>query len=539
MIILSRNKGFKWIQQEDTAVKGYFYRDHNKIEAQTIINEIKELEDPMQFADYASMLSGEFSFLIETERAIVAATDLTRSFPLYYVLQNETLAISDSISPILKLVKEPTVDDIALRELRCSGHCFGHRTLFKEIKTMGSHEILYFDKGTNSIIIREYGPLAAPIVSERTSEDALSQFETYYQDMIRQMIRDVEGKTLVVPIGISWWSRYLLDRLKKEGYGNVICYSYGSSSNEDLNIGKRLADYYGFEWYRIELTPMGWYQWFNSPAYREYRDFASNYDTVPNLQEFLAIADLVQKEILPSDAVFINDYCSNVMKGELIPKILIKEDHVRDEVVYAEIFRELASDIKWQKKDLFYRNDYILDIFTNHLNNNEFKIPSQLWAFQYAYWKESLSKYITNSRRTYEYFGFEWRNPQLNREMIQFWLELPKNTKHSRALLKAYEEKHLSQVNEAIGLREAQVKFYRNIHPFENIRAVFPNLYRRLAINKRSSKLEKAYDKDPMNWFNIISRREFHRFKGSITSITGVIAIKYIRDFCKDFKVEL
>lgn len=68
----------------------------------------------------------------------------------------------------------------------------------------------------------------------------------------------------------------------------------------------------------------------------------------------------------------------------------------------------------------------------------------------------------------------------------------------------------------------------------QGIRRKFPSLYRKLDFNRRSRALKNKYDNDDLLWFNIISRREFTRFRPNISNIIAVESIKYLREFCKD-----
>ncbi|MCD4731703.1 MAG: hypothetical protein K8R74_13945 [Bacteroidales bacterium] len=65
----------------------------------------------------------------------------------------------------------------------------------------------------------------------------------------------------------------------------------------------------------------------------------------------------------------------------------------------------------------------------------------------YIFWQERQAKYLSNSLLTYCYFGFEYRQPMWDREIVDFWFKIPAYLRVDRKFL--YEtERHQGLVKE-------------------------------------------------------------------------------------------
>ncbi|MDO5718728.1 MAG: hypothetical protein Q4P34_07075 [Tissierellia bacterium] len=536
MILLSKNDAFRWHEKLDCYLKGYFYQ--TDLNHEKIIDELLKIEDQDGFAKYLKSLNGEFSMLRETDDFIIAAVDFTRSFPIFYTTGDSPI-VSDTPEGILRIVKEPQVDELAVREIRISGTTFGNRTLFKDIKTLGCGEMLFFDKQKGELRIREYMDFDREPFSQDSVSELLDEMNQIYSNAVKKSLLPLKDRTVVVPLTSEWWPRILVDKIKELGLKNVICYSYGGRNNPDCQKAREIAEYYGYPWYYVEYEAFEWFKWFTGKDYQRYKKYSSQYVSVPNISEYLAVKSLTEKRIVPEDSVFINVCFTGVLRGDLLPKIFLDDKNIKDDVLAYEIMREIGSNIKWNRKDSMLLDDYLEDIFSRHLNTAEFDAKSPLWKFKYSYWKERVGKHLSNSRRVYEIYGYVWRNIQLDKEIVDFWSKVPNDIRYMSMLQKEYDAKFNPELTERLGLNRDLKKNSVKLNAGDKFRLRFPKLYRKLVFSRKSKSLVNAYDHDPMLWYNIISRREFTRFRESIANIIGVESIKYLRDFCKEYECHL
>ncbi|MDO5689190.1 MAG: hypothetical protein Q4G61_02945 [Tissierellia bacterium] len=531
MILLSKNDAFQWHEREECYIKGYFYNDSQNHEK--ILQDLLGLEALEDYEKYIQDLNGEFSILRETDDFLVAAVDFARSYPLFYSMRDQKLIVSDSPNGILKLIKEPTVDEIAVRELRIAGTAFGNRTLYQEIQTLGCGEILYYDKRSGSLTINEYMSIIQDNQVDRPLEELVEEADAVYSQAVLGGLDGLRDRTIVIPLTSGWWERILVRKLKELGFEKVICYTYGGLENPEVALARGIAEYYEYPWYFIEYKAVDWFKWFTGPDYRKYRDYCSQLVTIPNISEYLAVKALMEKRMVPADAIFVNVCFTNILRGEEMPTTLIQENPPSEDILRMEILDEIASNIKWQRRDYQMIGDYIEDIFNKHADNPAFQEASASWKFRYAYWKERTGKNQTNSRRIYEMYHYQWRNIQLEKGILEFWERVPDAYKYTQRIQQELDLRYEAELLEYIGISGV-----RAILPTAGLkdfmRSRFPGIYRRLSFLLRANRIKGEYDHHPMLWYNILSRREFEHFSDSITNIHGALSVKYLRDFCKD-----
>ena len=115
---------------------------------------------------------------------------------------------------------------------------------------------------------------------------------------------------------------------------------------------------------------------------------------------------------------------SNINKESLVNSIIDKHYIlwiIKHYSHFSIINKYITSRVKHTLKlhDIVSKND-LANIFEN-------------WE-----WKERQSKFIINSCRVYEFYGFEWRLPLWDLEFINFWSRIPLEMRENKKLYKQY-----------------------------------------------------------------------------------------------------
>lgn len=537
MILLSKYDAYRWHEKLNAYVKGYFH-DQGTSHLE-IIEKMLNFKSLEEFTGLFSKLNGEFSGVMETDDFIFACVDYQRSFPLFFTNIKGDLVISDSPDAVLRIIAEPTADLLAVRELRLSGTTFGDRTLYQEIRTLGSGEALFFDKKTENLEIVEYIEFENKPLSQAPVEELFEEMVEVYENAFKNSLSDLGDRTLVVPIKNGWWERLLMKQVKDLGLKKVILYSYGSIANKDVDEARKIAEYYGYPWHMIEYTGIDWFVWYTGPDFREYKRYSTLYNGVPNIEEYLAIKRLTEKKIIPEDSVFMNVCFTGYLRGESIPKNFLYEERLTDKILKNEILLELSSNVDWHLEDYLKKDEFIDDIFRLHKSTGYLDDKSYTWKLKYAYWKERIGKYASNGRRIYEMYGYTWKNLQIEKNIVDFWSKVPANIKYKGILQNTYDRKYNQDLLDFIGSEPSKVAPDPKLDFKDRLRNTFPALYRRYEFKKKSKGLVKAYDEDPLLWYNIVSRRDFEKMRPKITNILGMLSIKYIWDFMKENNFDL
>ncbi len=537
MILLSKYDAFRWHEKLSTYLKGYFYNEN--ISHEDIIEKMLGYENLSRYTNLFSELNGEFAACRETEDYIFACSDYTRSFPLFYSVTKDEFIISDSPDAIRRILPTNSIDEQAMWELRISGTTFGDKTLYKEIKTLGSGEALFYDKNTKELEIVEYIDFDPYNASDSSPEELLKEMKATYDEAIEESLGHLQDQTIVVPIKNGWWERILMDGIKRLGLKKVILYSYGAKDHPNVEHGRKIAEYYGYPWHMIEYTPIEWFTWAIGKDYKKYVNYSTRYNSVPNIEEYLAIKALKTKNIIPDDAILLNVCFTGFLRGDMLPRVFLHEEKITDKILHKEVLREIASNVKWQRGDYIRQNQYINDIFRLPLANGDYEKKSVVWKFKYAYWKERVGKHSSNSRRMYEMFGYRWRNVQIQKKITDFWSKVPHKMRYQGILQNMYDKTYNQDLLDYLGCDPYPVRHKTELDLMDKFSLKFPDLYRKYEFRKKSNKIRTAYDDDPLLWYNIISRRDFNRMRPEVSYILGVQSIKYIWSFLKENDFEI
>lgn len=535
MILLSKYDAFRWQEKLSTYVKGYFHdRD---LTHEDLLEKMLKFKSLDEFTGLFQGVNGEFSATRETEDFIFACSDYTRSFPIFYAQVPGDFIVSDSPDAIRRVLPKTSIDETAMWELRIGGTTFGERTLYNEIKSLGSGEALFFDKKTNELKVVEYLDFDSCEESDQTEDELLEELKEVYERAIENALGHLQDETLVVPLANGWWERVLMKKIKELGLRKVILYSHGSLTNPGIDQARKIAEYYGYPWYMVEYKPIEWFKWYIGTDYREFLSYSTRYNSVPNIGQYLAIKALTEKKVIPKDAIFINVSFVGFMMGDVLPRIFLYPDKITDEVLHTEVFRLIGSNVRWKRRDYQNKDKYIEDIFKFHPAGQSDK--SWLWKLNYAYWKERVGKYTTNTRRIYEMYGYRWINIQMERSITDFWSKVPAAMRYQGILQHRYDALYNKEILAYLDCKPYPLRYDMTLDFKDRLRLSFPDKCRKLEFKRQSNALRDQYDSHPLLWYNIVSRRDFDRMRPEIANMLGLLSIKYIWDFLKENNFEI
>ena len=93
-----------------------------------------------------SSLAGCYSFVIESEKWIIAAVDKIRGYPLFYLHNNNEIFFSNNPRLFSQDLIKNNIDSNALLDFEVAGYVTGSDTLLSKIKQIQSGEIVFWDK---------------------------------------------------------------------------------------------------------------------------------------------------------------------------------------------------------------------------------------------------------------------------------------------------------------------------------------------------------------------------------------------------------
>ncbi len=414
---LQRNKGFLWFSGHGMNFKGYLYDNGVFIEGEYAVRYLKETvgesDDP---ETQIRMLNGVFSFVYENGSSVLACCDRMRSFPLFYYFENDLLVITDEpAQPDLQ--QEP--DDYSIRVFLHTGFVTGEKTLIKNLFQIQAGEYLYSDK---SGLKREF-------YHKLSADKFCSDYEILENEIIEiltgignDLCAGLKGRTAVVPLSSGYDSRLIAVLLKMNCFEDVITFTYGRKNNPEIELSRKVADKLGFKWEFIEYNDHTVKDFLGSEDFRSYYPFSAGYTSMFYLQEYFALEQLRSK--LPENAVIIPGHSGDTIAGS----------HICSEVIEPASKEVIVNRIISRHFNMKSVSDKNRSVFSEMLKGSLGDgTPSHL---DYENWilKERHGKFIINSNRIYEFFGFGYRMPLVDNRFMDVFTRVDPNLKLGKKL---------------------------------------------------------------------------------------------------------
>ena len=414
----------------DFYIKGWAEYKQIMYDAEKLSNLVAEIIHPFDIIylnDFLLQLNGNFSIIIHTKDVTVLCVDKTRCFPIVYFQHNKGYYITDNLDvfqrkhPDMKL----KINEAIIIPYLCSNYVIGHYTKYANVFSVQAGEIV---KITNGQYIRQQYFQWIPKMGNDGQLDLSvesSVMESVYTKAIKRMIKSApDVHNWIIPLSGGYDSRMIVNYLYKSNIKNVVCFSYGVKNNNQSMISEKVAKALGYKWYFIEHTSDIISEIQQSKEIEKYRKYAFNGTSTPNLQDFIAVFQLKKMGVVQSGDIFIPGHSHDFITGS----------HLKSGMEYCSSTKESLPFILKHFYELGYakRNvelyKHILSIVEQYkINCNQ--IP------EYFTWQERHAKLIVNSVKVYEYFGFEWRIPLWDNDLINYWIHIGFNWRNGRKML--------------------------------------------------------------------------------------------------------
>ena len=367
--------------------------------------------------------------------------DIVRSIPLFFSKQNNKFIVSDSSESLKKITGIKTINPLSSVEFQHTGYVTLSHTLFDQIYQIQAGECIVVDQSGKRIKINRfrYYDFLHKVFDNSDNFDFLSLLEKSITNVFSRLHQTTINKTLVVPLSGGLDSRLIISNLHKIGRKNVLCYYYGRKNCKEENISKAIAERLSYDWVSIEYTKKKWNRCYNGGAFENYFNYAGNGSSLPHIQDFLAVKELRDRSIIPEDSIFIPGHTGDFISGGHIPNMNNNTIQNRDRLV--EYIIDYHYKLWIRKSHQFNSNldrcisNKIMYAIKDHNISTKEDMAN---IFEYWEWKERQSKFIINSVRVYEFFGYEWRLPLWDLEFLNFWSKVPLEFRENKKLYKRY-----------------------------------------------------------------------------------------------------
>jgi asparagine synthase (glutamine-hydrolysing) len=159
------------------------------------------------------------------------------------------------------------------------------------------------------------------------------------------------------------------------------------------------------------------------PVFKEYVDFAAHYCNRIEEQDYYAIREFTDQGKISGDTVFIPGH-SGAIAGHLLEKPMEEEGFSFVDSALNEVF----SLVYPRKKDLQMIRKEIN--FLNHSDKYPAYLTYENWRFQ------GTTALAFNCSKIWDFFGFEYLFPLWDKELFDFFVQVPFQHKYDKNLYK-------------------------------------------------------------------------------------------------------
>ena len=412
------------------------------------------------FREKLNECQGHFAFIVDTPEFTLACVDKIRSTPLFYSSESQSCYISNSARRLQskRNLFRPHADSIL--EFNMAGYVTGLRSLCEDLFQLQAGEYLFVDKKSGQVQREDYYLFSPNKLNPKSDDELLDELDQVSRKVFFRLIESLNGRPVWLPLSGGLDSRWILAMLRELKYDRIVTFSYGKPGHPEVARAKIIAEKLSVSWRFVEYPPQRTRRLYDSDDRRKYSDFADGLSSVPALNDYYAISFLQEQDLIPHDAIFINGQTGDFLTGGHIPKNIVRSSqHPRQFILEEIISKHLSLWINLKTPENLKRVSANI-IEQLHLDDKNYSQQEVAQKFELWEWRERQAKFVVNGQRIYEWFGYDWRLPCWDDELMLFWQNIPWNQRFQQALHKKY----LNTKNFGGVFND----FYMGPHPLQN-----------------------------------------------------------------------
>lgn len=533
--ILINNINSKWTIENGVYLTGTFFHEDKYINNHEMIEIILSWTEE-ELLDNLSKLNGSYAIIINKENKIYAVEDRIRSIPLLYYYNENEFIITNEAQCITNKINNLYLNNTAFEEFKYLGYVSGKETLAESLYQLRAGEILIVEqkgKLVNFTSSRYYKFSHGNFLKDSETE-IIEKMDAEFLKVFKRMLESVQDRTLVVPLSGGYDSRLIVLMLKKLGYSKVITFTYGLEGNSEAKISKSVAERLGYKWIFVPYTNELWQKWYDTDQWKSYAEFANNFTSCPHLQDWPAVMELKEKEYIPEDSIFVPGHAGDFIAGSHIPSYYSTVDVVNQKNLMSDMLSYHYNLFNWNRNSILYNN------FTNKIlniigNENSYSPEDAADKLELWDWQERQAKFICNSIRVYEFWGFDWRLPFWDAELMEFFQRLPLDKRLGEKTYLRYVKVLWNRVlneNDSIDVEDStpdKLKvFLKKVHLYD--------LSKIITYKIRKIRYKGAYYGNELAFYGIMPIEKFRKIYTGYENINSFIVLDTIEHIKKKLR---
>jgi asparagine synthase (glutamine-hydrolysing) len=518
-----------WASQGDSRARGSAHLDESFLEARDIAATLEGCASREAWVDTVRRLNGSFAAVTARGNSLVAAVDRLRSIPLFYAIERDDFFLSDSAHCVMQACQRREMDTVAGSEFELTGYVTGGETLFAGLLQLEAGAALCFDASKTSAPERShYHEFRHRDHFREAGHALISRLESVHAAVFRRLLQGCGQRPIVIPLSGGYDSRLIGVSLRDLGARDVVCYSYGVPGNWESRISRELATYLGFRWEFVPYSAELWRAWSATDRFAEYFREAGNLSSVPHIQDWPAVLELQREARIHPGSIFVPGHSGDFLAGSHIPKAFADRATITRREVLDALQASHYSLWDWPpsaRKGLKELFDHRIESVTGPIadgTSEEAADTFERWDLQ-----ERQAKFICNSMRVYEFFGFEWRLPLFDHELMDFWSRVPMGLRLGRKLYLDF-----ARTRQKLPITAANTDYGSLMRMLVQAvdRSGLRPLAKRAQYAMRRARWRRWYAGAPLAWPGLIDRDQFRQTYTGKEILHSYMAARY-RDY--------
>jgi asparagine synthase (glutamine-hydrolysing) len=492
----------------------------------------KSLSDQVTPEGYGTVLNqakGFFSLVYSTPAQILVAVDRVRSLPMYYAVHANVCFVSDDAYWVQERVQSFAFDHLAATELLLTGYVTGRNTLVPEVKQLQAGEMLLISKEEAGVRVKthRYYQFRHANYFTGSEDDLLHSLDEVLRTAFLRLCDWAAGRPLVIPLSGGYDSRLIALWLKRLKYDNVITFSYGKPGHQEALISQDVARKLNFTWRFVPYSSSSWSAWFNSKKRRDFFQFADTLTAIPHIQDWPAVWQLQESGAIPADSIIVPGHSADLLAGSrskvkpniYTPKATVGPDVLVDEILSFNYVLWDWSSVKTQLYPLF--RERILAAIGDLPNGTAAEAAS---AFESWDCQERQARFVINSVRVYEFWGYDWWLPFWDNDFVDYWSRVPLTFRIGKKLYDRYVEQLYAEIT-GIPIDEARRTVRIPVVSAMRELLIGSKLYPVARMVWREMNKYAEYDRNQFGWYAIVGKERFRSLYTGRETINSFLAL--------------
>jgi len=376
-------------------------------------------------------LNGSWALAVQwPDGEAVAAVDRLQTIPLFYGRKADGgLVIANNTADLSDCENARVLDEEAAIELLHSGYVMGCRTLRRGVCRVEPGGMLHW-KNHSLTCSRHYRFLRTGW-STAGQRELTDQLDAVMHRVFARWVKAHAEQRIIVPLSGGLDSRLILAMLKLHGHPNLLAINYGRPGGIESNISYDVAKALGVPWKFFPYEDGEWHSLMVSTTMRDFWRFSGQDAVLPHIQDYLALHKLRYQE--PKvDGVFFAGMVGDMIAGVWVPDHFVDNEGLLDiKAVCSWLFYRKYAAVPVLRRDRARINHRMMEFFSHVPFSHHHNSAAAFDLFEF---ENRQARYIGNSVRSFEFYGYQWRLPLCDHELIEFFLSVPTQLRELKRL---------------------------------------------------------------------------------------------------------